>query len=194
MTRQDTRRLIRSGACAFGVLIAPLALAQAGQGKDKAGDVFGEATLKPTQGQTASGTVVFSKVADGVAVKASFTSAPPGEHGFHIHEKGDCSAPDGSSAGGHYNPTNAPHGAPNASSSHVGDLGNVEIGKDGSGTASYVIKQSAHPDFSNWDDLVGRAVILHGGEDDLSSQPSGDAGSRIACGVIEKVETGKTTH
>lgn len=101
----------------------------------KQSETFQVATayLNPTQGNNVRGTVTFTQVKDGVRVVADVTGLKPGQHGFHIHEKGDCSAPDASSAGGHFNPTQMPHGGPNMEKRHVGDLGNLMA--DGSGRA-----------------------------------------------------------
>ncbi|HVS14390.1 MAG TPA: superoxide dismutase family protein [Thermoanaerobaculia bacterium] len=141
------------------------------------------ATLAPTEGNRAAGTISFTETEIGVRVSALLTGVPEGVHGIHVHENGDCSAPDASSAGGHFNPQATPHG-PQVSLSaqrHAGDLGNLVAGADGSAAyegVDLVLGFGA-------DTLVGRAVVLHGGRDDLTSQPAGDAGPRIACGVIE---------
>src|SRR5262245_41834291 len=89
------------------------------------------ATLEPTQGSQVRGTVSFSPAQGGVRVVADITGLTPGEHGFHVHDKGDCSAPDATSAGGHFNPAGTPHGAPDAEKHHAGDLGNITAGSDG---------------------------------------------------------------
>src|SRR5204863_7343636 len=100
-----------------------------------AGPATATTDLGPTQGNNVRGTVTFTRVSDGVRVEATITGLTPGTHGFHIHETGDCSAPDGSSAGGHWNPTGMVHGGPDASNHHLGDLGNLEA--DSTGTAHY---------------------------------------------------------
>ncbi len=145
------------------------------------------AVLEPTQGNNATGQVTFKTQGEGVLVVADFEGLPAGKHGFHVHEKGDCSAPDASSAGGHYNPENTPHGAPDAppSERHVGDLGNLEAGQDG--TAHY---ERVDPllSLSGPNSIIGKAVIVHAKADDFTSQPTGDAGPRLACGVIEMRE------
>jgi Cu-Zn family superoxide dismutase len=141
------------------------------------------ADLKPTQGNTAQGMVTFEPSSGKVHVVAKLTGLKPGKHGFHIHEKGDCSAPDASSAGAHFNPTMKNHGAPDAPEHHAGDLGNVEANANGEATLDKTV------DFltlgSGPDSIVGKAVVLHGQEDDLKSQPAGNAGPRIACGVVQ---------
>lgn len=137
--------------------------------------------LYGTQGNTVSGTVTFTKVAEGVKVVASLSGLTPGKHGFHIHEFGDCSSPDGLSAGGHFNPTGAMHGAPMDQSRHEGDMGNIEADAKGNAHLEYV---DPHMSFDGPGSILGRSVIVHAKEDDMKSQPAGNAGPRIACGVI----------
>ncbi len=141
------------------------------------------AELSPTEGNKAQGVVSFTSTDNGVLITAHVTGLEPGKHGFHIHETGDCSAPDGSSAGGHYNPGNSPHGAPTnpADQRHVGDLGNIQA--DASGTAHHE-GTDAVITLEGPQAISGKAVIVHSGQDDLTSQPTGAAGSRVACGVI----------
>ncbi len=129
-----------------------------------------------------TGTVTFSESGDGVEIQAHVENAPAGPHGFHIHEVGDCSAADFTSAGGHFNPADVPHGGPDDMERHAGDLGNIEIGEDGTGhlTMSSELLTVAEGPVS----VVGRAVVLHETADDLVSQPTGAAGARLACGVI----------
>lgn len=139
------------------------------------------AVLAPTQGNTASGTVTFTKVEGGVRVIANLANVPAGEHGFHIHEFGDCSAADGTSAGGHFNPTKMEHAGPMAEKRHIGDLGNVTATAEGKVQLDYV---DQHLAFMGPNSIVGRGLILHAQPDDLKTQPTGAAGARIACGVI----------
>jgi len=140
------------------------------------------AVLEPTEGNQVRGTVTFTGADDGVRVVADITGLKPGEHGFHIHEHGDCSAPDGSSAGGHFNPTGMPHGGPGAAEHHVGDLGNIKA--DDSGMA-HLDRVYAFLDLNGTNAIVGRGLVVHSDRDDLASQPTGNAGKRVACGVIE---------
>ena len=119
-----TRWLI---ALIFLSLTAMTARAQAPEEKSSA-PLKAVAVLQPTQGSKVSGTVTFTEVADGVQVHAEITGLTPGNHGFHVHEFGDCTATDGSSAGAHFNPTNQPHAGPDADARHVGDMGN-KIGR-----------------------------------------------------------------
>jgi Cu-Zn family superoxide dismutase len=143
------------------------------------------ATLTPTAGNAVSGTVTFSREGDDVLVVADVTGLKPNQrHGFHIHEKGDCSAPDASSAGGHFNPTGAPHGNPGQSAHHAGDMPNLQADDQGRATLRYTLSDV---DLGQGErGIVGRAVIVHGGTDDYRSQPAGNSGPRLACGVIRK--------
>lgn len=130
-----------------------------------------------------SGTVTFTETAGGgVTIVATIQGAVPGDRGFHIHEIGDCSAEDFTSSGGHFNPTATDHGAPGADPSHFGDLGNITIGEDGTGRLE--VTSSDLSIGGGEGNVVGRAVVLHEGTDDLTSQPTGAAGGRVACGVI----------
>jgi Cu-Zn family superoxide dismutase len=151
----------------------------------KQGVTFAEATLTPKSGSKVSGTVVFSRVQNAVQVIASITGGTPGKHGIHIHEKGDCSAADASSAGGHFNPTGAAHAGPAAQARHVGDLGNITVKEDGVGYLNLDVP--AVHGFTDWNSIIGKAVVVHAKVDDEKSQPAGAAGDRIACGVIQAV-------
>jgi Cu-Zn family superoxide dismutase len=139
------------------------------------------ATLSPTQGSSVKGTATFAAADKGVKVTVHVTGLTPGKHGFHIHEFGDCSAPDAASAGGHFNPTGDPHAAPTEAKRHVGDLGNIEADKDGTAHLEYV---DAHASFDGASSILGHGVIVHANPDDLKTQPTGNAGGRVACGVI----------
>ena len=140
------------------------------------------AVLHPTTGNKVSGTVTFTEEADGIRVQANVTGLTPGKHGFHVHEFGDCSAADGSSAGGHFNPTNQPHAGPDATARHVGDMGNIEADSSGTAKLDYVDHHISLTNNERW--VIGHAVIVHEKADDLKSQPTGNAGGRVACGVI----------
>ena len=139
------------------------------------------AVIEPTQGQNVRGTVEFREKDGGVLVTAHLQGLTEGEHGIHVHEKGDCSAPDASSAGEHFAP-GEPHGAPDAQQGqrHEGDLGNVTAGPDGSATyerMDNVMDLSA---------IIGKAVVVHAQRDDMKTQPSGNSGARIGCGVVAR--------
>ncbi len=143
------------------------------------------ARLSPTEGNDVEGTVTFTASDGAIEVRADLTGLGEGRHGFHIHETGDCSAPDATSAGGHFAPEGSRHGSSDQRppEAHVGDMGNITA--DASGNATYE---------GTFDDMaldgprgiVGKAVIVHAGADDLTSQPTGNAGARVACGVIEE--------
>jgi len=139
------------------------------------------AVLVPTQGNDVRGTVKFTKVAGGVRVVADITGLKPGEHGFHIHEFGDASSADGMAAGGHFNPAAAAHGAPTAAVRHAGDLGNIKADASGRATLDQVDPKLSLEGAAS---IVGRAVVVHANPDDLATQPTGNAGGRVAVGVI----------
>ncbi|MFQ5627727.1 MAG: superoxide dismutase family protein [bacterium] len=140
------------------------------------------AILNPTTGNSVQGTVTFMLEENGVRIVANLQGLKEGDHGFHIHENGDCSAPDGTSAGGHFNPAGADHAGPHAEARHIGDLGNITARTDGTATLD-VIDNVITLDGPN--SIIGRGVIVHANPDDLTSQPTGNAGGRLACGVIE---------
>src|SRR5947209_5518509 len=164
--------LLLAGACAHGT--HPMAMAM----------------LTPISGSHAQGMVHFEQMSDGtVEIKADITGlAPNSIHGFHLHDKGDC-ADNGNAAGGHFNPTNMPHGAPDAQSHHAGDFGNVTADDKGEVHTRFTTHSISINSDSNG--VVGHAVVLHGSPDDLVSQPAGNAGPRIACGVVTLMGTTK---
>lgn len=139
-------------------------------------------TLAPTAGNRAAGTVTFTPNGDRVRVVARLTGLPPGPHGFHIHEKGDCSAPDAASAGGHFNPTNKAHGNPAAGEHHGGDMPILDA--DASGNATLDATLDIITLGTGATGIVGRSVVVHKDADDFKSQPAGNSGARIACGII----------
>jgi Cu-Zn family superoxide dismutase len=141
------------------------------------------ATLAPTRGNTATGSVEFVQRGGKVVVTASVSGLAPGPHGFHIHEKGDCSSGDGMSAGGHFNPHGRAHGNPASPDHHAGDLPMLEA--DGNGNARLVAELDAVTIGSGAGDIVGKAVIVHKDPDDFRTQPTGNSGARVACGVIK---------
>lgn len=160
---------------------------------DKAlGKPFAKAELESKSGSSAKGTVDIRRTASGISVSAVVSGVtPPGKHGIHIHEKGDCSAPDASSAGGHFNPLSKPHAGPNHTESHIGDLGNIEIDQEGNGTL-HVTMEDVHynlKELGGWEVILGKAVIIHEKADDLKTQPTGNAGGRIACGILTAVKS-----
>lgn len=143
------------------------------------------ATLRPTLGNTAAGTVWFVRDGTGLRVVGRISGLKPNrQHGFHVHERGDCSSVDGTSAGGHFNPTAQPHGAPGAAH-HAGDL--PALTADAAGNASFDVRTTGSVLTGDAPDIAGKALIVHADPDDYSTQPTGNSGSRIACGVISQV-------
>ena len=141
------------------------------------------ATLDARSGSNVTGQVAFWEGPDGVKVVVHVENAPPGLHGLHIHEKGDCSDFEAKNAGGHFNPTGADHAGPMDEKHHAGDLGNIEVQADGTGTLVITSKMLTVKDGPN--SVIGRSVIFHEKADDLKTQPTGNAGGRLACGVIK---------
>ena len=139
------------------------------------------AVLHAASGSQVAGMVTFTDSGDTVKVVADITGLKPGKHGFHIHEFGDCSAPDATSAGSHFNPGKHNHGAPDASDRHEGDLGNIEADASGKAHLEWTDKMMK---LTGSTSILGRSVIVHEKADDLKTQPTGDAGGRLACGVI----------
>ena len=139
------------------------------------------AVIHPTKGHAADGKVTFTVDDKGVRIVADIDGLKPGKHGFHIHEFGDCSAEDGTSAGGHFNPTNKKHGCPDSPEHHVGDLGNISADNRGHAHVDIFNKEIK---FEGKNNIIGRSVIIHSDPDDCTSQPAGNAGSRVGCGVI----------
>jgi superoxide dismutase, Cu-Zn family len=153
------------------------------------GELRAVATLEGRSGSDAFGIVTFTEIGDIVVIRADLSNVPPGPHGFHVHETGDCSAPDASSAGPHFDPGGDPHGALHEVMSHAGDLGNVIA--SAAGRVQTEIRTSKLTVSSGPRSVIGRAVVLHADPDDLESQPAGDAGARIACGVVALSPSGR---
>lgn len=164
------------------LLAIPFALAIASCGHTSHGPMA-MATIEPTSGSTVRGMVHFQDMGnDGVDVTVDLTGVPAGVHGFHVHEKGDCGN-NAQNAGPHFNPVSTmPHGAPDAVSHHAGDFGNVTAGDNGEVHAHFMT-HSITVNYGNTG-VVGHAVVVHGNADDLTSQPAGNAGPRIGCGVV----------
>lgn len=139
------------------------------------------ARLQSRSGSTVTGSIRFTQVGERVRITGDISGHSRGKKAFHIHEKGDCSSADAMSAGGHFNPAKSTHGAPGAG--HAGDLGNLTFDEYGTSVNMMVSGISVSSSAANG--IVGRAVIVHAQEDDLKTDPTGNAGGRVACGVIE---------
>lgn len=167
-----------------GVLLAACA-------SNRGGTIYEEpsamAVLTPTQGNSVRGAVDFVRKGGSVLVTANLSGLKPNStHGFHIHENGDCTARDASSAGGHFNPTTSEHGGPGGSPGqrHGGDLGNLTA--DSKGNALITVEVEGIAFGAGSDSIVGRGLVVHADPDDFTSQPAGNSGARIACGVITR--------
>ena len=150
------------------------------------GGVKATANLQPTKGSTVRGTVNFEQRGDKVRVAADVSGLRPnGEFGFHVHALGDCSSGDGMSAKGHFNPFGKPHGSPGGAERHAGDLPSLK--SDASGTARLTVEVDTISVGSGPANIVGRGLIVHVQPDDFKTQPTGNAGARSACGVIQRL-------
>jgi len=175
-------RRIGSLAAAAGTV---LVLGALGAGRAAAAEAAkAQTTIESRSGSKVTGKAVFTELpSGGVKVEVWIENATPGTHGIHLHEKGDCSAPDASSAGAHFNPAGNPHAGPTDAKHHNGDWGNITVGADGKGhleetTDMLTVKPGPNS-------VVGKAVVFHEKADDLKTQPSGDAGGRYGCGVVK---------
>lgn len=139
------------------------------------------ASLAPRSGSNVLGNVSFHEMPGGLRVRANVMGLTPGEHGFHIHESGDCSAPDAMSAKGHFNPGGSVHGRYDQPDHHAGDMPNLMANAQGEAVYSLDLPGLS---LSGPNGVLGRSVVVHAGPDDYRSQPAGNSGGRIACGVI----------
>lgn len=143
-------------------------------------------TLEPKSDSDLEGEVVFTEEDGEVSMTAIISGLTEGQHAIHIHETADCSADDGSSAGGHWNPTFEQHGKwGDAEGYHKGDIGNFDVDENGNGTISMTTDEWCIDCGDEEKDIIGKSIIVHDGVDDYVSQPAGDAGNRIGCGIIE---------
>lgn len=151
---------------------------------DAAAAAGAAAMLEPTDGNQTRGELRFATVGDRIEVTGTISGLPGNStHGFHVHETGDCSAPDATSAGGHFNPASTDHGRVGQGEHHAGDSDNITADADGNATVQGWLEGATVGDGAATD-IVGKAVIVHADEDDYATQPTGDAGDRLACGVI----------
>ncbi len=180
--KKNIGTLIAIIASAFLIMLTYNALAQ--ENKNHNHEMMSAkaiCVLNPTEGNETTGTVTFTQTKNGVKVVAELNGLTEGKHGFHIHEFGDCSAANGTSAGGHFNPEGHEHAGLEAEMNHIGDLGNLTADKNGHAQLEFTTKQIS---FHGMNSIIGRSIIVHADADDLVSQPTGNAGARVACGVI----------
>lgn len=168
------------------IMVSAIAILSAGKssiaGATPGAAAKATATLASKSGSTVTGKATFTEKSDGVEIVVEVAGAKPGLHGVHLHATGDCSAADASSAGGHFNPGNTAHGAPNADPHHAGDFGNINVGANGKGTLRLLAKGLTVASGPN--SVVGHALVVHADPDDLKTQPSGNSGARVACGAV----------
>ncbi len=163
---------------AVAVTCVPLLAFAAGPGasatlRDAQGKIVGKATLEPAEG--------------GVRITVEVAGVSPGAHGFHVHAVGKCEGPDFKSAGGHFNPGSREHGLENPRGAHAGDMPNLEVGADGNGKGVFLARGAtleAGP--GSLFPEGGTSVVLHAAPDDMKTDPAGNAGARIACGVVQR--------
>lgn len=145
-----------------------------------------KASLGSAAGSSVKGDLVLTNQGTAVSIRGDLTGLAPGkEHGFHVHEVGECSGPDFQSAGEHFNPTKDPHGGPRSSTRHLGDIPNVKADENGRATIDVSLKGVTLVDKDGGpNQILGKAIVVHAMPDDYKTQPSGNSGARIACGVI----------
>ncbi len=157
-------------------------------------DATARVELAATRGHTANGLLTLIERANGVAVAGSIRGLDPdGTFAFHVHENGDCSAPDASSAGEHFNPTGQPHGGPDTTPRHLGDMPNIEANDEGVAEVDVTLDDVTLTG-AEATSLANRAIVVHANPDDYTTQPSGGAGDRIACGVISMATMAMMSH
>lgn len=164
---------------------AAIALSGCATVYESAADEVGTATINDRNGNNIGSAKLFS-LAGEITIAVALDGLPAGTHGVHLHTTGNCSAADFTSAGGHLNPGGAEHGTQNPRGAHLGDLPNATIAADGSGTVSTILRGTADTVLAQIFDADGTAIVVHAGPDDYRSDPAGDAGSRIACGVFSR--------
>ena len=172
------KKQILAGLCGALVLAGC-----AGSGSD-GGGATATATLEPRSGSNVKGNLMFTQIGDVVRVTGEITGHTKGQKAMHIHEKGDCSDDKGMSTGGHFNPHKMKHGGPYDPVKHSGDLGNITFNDQGVAKINFTVGDiSVSRDKA--DGIIGRAVIVHAAVDDMQTDPTGNAGGRVACGVIK---------
>jgi Cu-Zn family superoxide dismutase len=176
------RRIMKKKLWIIGACGALLVAGCAGTGEQK--EVSAVAKLEPRSGSNVSGNLRFTQIGDVVRVTGEITGHSKGPKAMHIHEKGDCSAADGMSTGGHFNPHKMKHGGPYDPDKHAGDLGNISFNDQGVAKINFTVGDISVSKVKA-DGIIGRAVIVHAAVDDFKTDPTGNAGGRVACGVIQ---------
>jgi Cu-Zn family superoxide dismutase len=179
------RAILVAGVLAAAALAVSFLPGCRSTGPDK-NTVSAVCRLESLSGSKVSGSVMFTPIGKGwIHMYATVHGLTPGTHAIHIHEKGDCTSKDGMSTGGHWNPTGRKHGkwAQSDGAFHLGDIGNLEAGFDGTATLELTTDLWAIGG-NGLNNILGKAIIIHGGADDFTTDPTGNAGNRIGCGVI----------
>lgn len=186
-SRRLIRRIVKAAATGlFGIFSLLVLVGGSTYGQQKAGDPKGTATIIDAKGGTV-GSAMLTEGPNGVTIAVTVSNLPPGKHGLHIHAAGKCDPPDFQTAGGHFNPFGKKHGLKSPEGPHAGDLPNLEVGPDGKGKIETKVggltltKEGLASLFGP----NGTAVVIHAGPDDEMSDPAGNSGARIACGVIK---------
>ncbi|MWV28761.1 superoxide dismutase family protein [Aurantiacibacter rhizosphaerae] len=167
------------------VALALLATSGCATAYEETGSELGSAMLMDRSGNNVGSAMLYSE-GDEVTVSVSLQGMPAGTHAVHLHTTGDCSATDFTSAGGHLNPMGNEHGTLNPQGAHLGDLPNAEVSSAGVGTISTTLRGTRATVLTEIFDADGTALVVHEGADDYRSDPAGDAGSRVACGVFSQ--------
>lgn len=166
--------------------VVALAACKKNESGAAAGASSAKVSLASTAGNTVKGDLKLSAADGGVKISGTLEGLKPGAmQAFHVHEKGDCSAPDASSAGPHLNPDAKPHGDMTAAEHHAGDMPNITADESGKATVD-VTSPGLEIGTGSAKDVIGKAIVIHADPDDYTSQPAGNAGGRVACGVVEK--------
>ena len=178
-----TRRPLTAIAGSLCLLAGTAACTTMSDAGGMAGETLGTANLALADGSSA-GTAMLMRSGDGYSIMVQARGLTPGAHGFHLHTTGRCDAPDFTSAGGHLNPGDRTHGRLSANGPHLGDLTNLQVGSDGMVTATVEVPDVRDDALAQIFDADGTAVMIHSGPDDYRTDPTGNAGSRVACGVL----------
>lgn len=178
-----TLKPLAAAAASLALLAGTSACTTMMDNGDMASETVGTASLRLANGASA-GTAMLMRDGDGYAVMVRAMGLQPGAKGFHLHTTGRCDAPDFTSAGGHLNPGDRDHGRLSPGGPHLGDMTNLQVGTDGMVTATVEVPDVRTDALAQIFDADGTAVMIHSGPDDYRTNPSGDAGSRVACGVL----------